>query len=123
MLAVIRALAEEGLVIHSTPGTYRWLDDNDVPVKRLNKISHGRPHAIDMIKNHQLALIINTPTQKGMNTDEGKLRATAVRFGVPMITTTTGAAAAVRAIGALRMGNWSVSALQDYYPEFDSTEV
>jgi len=118
MLAVVRALVEAGLVIYCTPGTHRWLEDNDVPVLRLNKISEGRPHAIDMVKNQQLALIINTPTQKGMNTDEGKLRATAVRFGVPMVTTTTGAAAVARAIAALQMGQWSVRCLQEYYPQY-----
>ena len=117
MLAVANSLAE-CFTIYTTPGTYDWLTENGVEAKRLNRIGEGRPHAIDMVKNNQLKLIINTPTRKGMNTDEGKLRATAVRFNVPMVTTTTGAAAAVRAIAALRSGTWSVKALQDYYPTY-----
>ncbi len=118
MLAVARALADEGLTIYSTPGTFDWLEQNNVPAKRLNKISAGRPHAVDMIKNGELQLILNTPTRKGQNTDEGKLRATAVRFNVPMITTTTGAAAVARAIAALHRGDWSVKTLQEYYPVY-----
>ncbi len=115
-LAIARGLVDAGLALYSTEGTYRWLQDHGVPATRLNKISEGRPHAIDRIKNQELALVINTPTKKGLASDEGKLRSTAVRFNVPMITTTTGAAAAVRAITAIRSGRWGVRALQDYYP-------
>ena len=59
-------------------------------------------------------MIINTPTRKGAGTDEGKLRATAVRFGVPMITTATGGVAAAHAMRAIKQGSWDVHALQDY---------
>jgi carbamoyl-phosphate synthase large subunit len=67
-----------------------------------------------MMADGQIQLIINTPTRTGRLTDEGKIRAAAIRLGVPIITTTTGAAAAVRAIKALRFGDWKVAALQDY---------
>ena len=113
-----RHLHAMGFAIYSTGGTARYLAEQGVPVERLSKISEGRPNAIDLIKNHELSLVLNTPTRKGMKTDEGKLRATAVRYNVPMITTTTGAAAAVRAIAALRAGAWGVKALQDYYPAY-----
>ena len=115
---VARRLNELGFVVYSTAGTFTYLTERGVKVQRVNKISEGRPNAIDMIKNNELSLIINTPTRKGMKTDEGKLRATAVRYNVAMITTTTGAAAAVRAITALRKGAWGVHALQDYYPVY-----
>jgi carbamoyl-phosphate synthase large subunit len=111
-------LVAMGLVIYCTGGTHSYLTEQGVGSKPLRKISEGRPNAIDMIKNHELALIINTPTRKGMKTDEGKLRATAVRYNVPMITTSTGAAAAVRAIEAIRAGTWGVRALQDYFPVY-----
>jgi carbamoyl-phosphate synthase large subunit len=120
ILDVARQLLRMGFALFTTGGTHRYLADHGVTTERLSKISEGRPHAIDMIKNHELALIINTPTRKGMKTDEGKLRATAVRYNVPMITTTTAAAAAVRAIAALRTGAWSVRAMQDYYPQYQT---
>ena len=66
--------------------------------------------------NGEIHLILNTPTRKGAQTDEGRIRATAVRNRVPMITTITGSKAAVQAIAALRAGSPSVSAIQDYFP-------
>jgi len=111
-----RQLVELGFTVFATRGTGQHLIDHGVEIKLLNKISEGRPHAVDMIKNKQLDLVINTPTRKGSGTDEGKLRATAVRFGVPMITTVTAARAAVAAIAALRQDRWGVKALQEYHP-------
>ncbi|MEX0654963.1 MAG: carbamoyl-phosphate synthase large subunit, partial [Phycisphaeraceae bacterium] len=117
ILPVAKKLVAMGFDVHTTGGTHRLLADQGIMTTRLQKISEGRPNAVDLIKNGELALIINTPTRKGLKTDEGKLRATAVRFNVPMITTVTGAAAAVQAIEALRAGQWQVRALQDYFPE------
>ena len=115
-----RQLLGMGMAAYSTGGTCDYLAEQGVKVQRLNKISEGRPNAIDMVKNRELALIINTPTRKGMKTDEGKLRATAVRYNVPMITTTTGAAATVRAIAALGRGAWGVKPLQEYFPDYNT---
>jgi carbamoyl-phosphate synthase large subunit len=66
------------------------------------------------MSNGQVSFIINTPTRTGWKTDEGRIRATAVRLNIPMLTTTTAAAAAVRAIQAMRQHGWSVAAMQDY---------
>ncbi len=115
ILPVARQLVELGFDLVCTRGTHAFLAEHGLTTQIINKISVGRPNAIDLIKNHELALIINTPTRKGIATDEGRLRATAVRFNVPMITTTTGAAAAVQAIAALRAGTWGVRALQEYH--------
>ncbi len=117
VLEAARSLVAMGFEVVATGGTHAFLEDRGVAVSPIRKITEGRPNAIDLIKNRELALIINTPTRKGAGSDEGKLRATAVRFAVPMITTTTGAAAAVRAISALKAGDWSVKALQDYFPQ------
>ena len=115
ILEVARNLVKMGFELLTTTGTYAYLNDHGVKTVRVKKISEGRPNCNDLIKDHSLALIINTPTQKGIQTDEGRLRAMAVRFDVPVITTTTAAAAAVQAIKALRQGTWQVRALQDYY--------
>jgi carbamoyl-phosphate synthase large subunit len=119
ILAPARQLVTLGFEVVTTRGTHAYLAEHGIATTMIRKIQEGgRPNAIDLMKNGELALIINTPTKKGAGTDEGKLRATAVRTGVPMITTTTGAAAAVQAIAALRNGNWGVAALQDYFPQF-----
>jgi carbamoyl-phosphate synthase large subunit len=114
---IARGLVAMGFEVYTTGGTHKHLAERGVETHRLYKISEGRPNAIDMIKNHELGLVINTPTRKGPATDEGKLRATAVRFNTPMITTLTAASCAVEAIAALREGAWTVSALQDYFPQ------
>ena len=113
---IVRQLVDMGFDVHTTGGTHDYLAENGVKTLKLKKISEGRPNAVDLIKNHELALVINTPTRKGVNTDEGKLRAVALRFEVPMITTLTAAAAAVKAIAGLRTDQWQVRALQDYLP-------
>ena len=115
IIGVARQLIAMGFEVLTTVGTHAYLAERDIPTTHIRKISEGRPNCVDLIKNRELALIINTPTRKGLNTDEGRLRAMAVRFNVPTVTTATGAAAAVRAIEALRAGTWSVKALQDYH--------
>ena len=114
MVDVVRRLLNLEFTVLSTSGTHDYLLQEGVTTELVKKIIEGRPNAIDLIKNGELTLIINTPVRKGIATDEGRLRATAVRFNVPMITTATGAAAAVRAIEALKAGQWGVRPLQEY---------
>jgi len=114
---IARRLVEMGFEVYTTGGTHTHLQERGVDTTRLHKISEGRPNAEDLIKNGEIGLIINTPTRKGPATDEGKLRATAIRFNTPMITTLTAATCAVDGIAALREGAWSVRALQDYFPQ------
>ncbi|MBI1367459.1 MAG: carbamoyl-phosphate synthase large subunit [Planctomycetes bacterium] len=120
VVEVAKQLLACGMHIYTTVGTHQWLSEHGVETELVKKISEGRPNALDLIKNDTIDLILNTPTRKGMNTDEGKLRAAAVRFNVPIITTTTGGAAAAQAITALRRGEWTVRALQDYYPVYQT---
>ena len=116
VVPIARELVACGFRLLTTGGTHAHLKEHGLETERINKISEGRPNAVDRIKNNELALIINTPTRKGIASDEGRIRATAVRFNVPMITTMTGASAAIQAIVALREGRWDVRAWQDYFP-------
>ncbi|MFO0834779.1 MAG: carbamoyl-phosphate synthase large subunit [Phycisphaerales bacterium] len=111
----IRRLARIGFAIHATGGTADLLEAASIPVNRLQKIAAGaRPNVLDLMSNGQIAMVINTPTRTGYQTDEGKIRATSVRLNIPLISTTAAADAAARAIEALRSGEWDVAALQDY---------
>jgi carbamoyl-phosphate synthase large subunit len=114
ILDVARSLVQCGFELVATEGTFKELQRNDVPATRLAKLSEGRPNIADYIKNGQVQLIINTPTKKGPQTDEGKIRSMAVLHKVPMITTLTGARAATSAIQALQKGDWGVRPLQEY---------
>jgi len=114
IVGVARSLLAMGFGVYSTGGTADALAAQSLRVNRLQKITDGaRPNVLDMLANDEIGLVINTPTRTGWATDEGRIRATAVRLGVPMITTATGAVAVTQAIEALRAGEWSVSALQD----------
>ena len=114
---VARSLASMGFQVMCSEGTYRTLQQFSVQCTLVPKIATGqRPNVLDLMANGQVQLVINTPTKKGGNTDEGRIRAQAVRANVPIITTIAGARAAVQAIQALRGGNWQVFAVQDYFP-------
>ncbi len=112
---IARRLVDLGYEVISTQGTHDFLKQHGITTTLIRKISEGRPNAVDLIKNGELAMIFNTPTRKGAGTDEGKLRATATRFGVPIVTTLTAATVAVQAMAALKAGRYGVRALQEYF--------
>ncbi|MBG83396.1 MAG: carbamoyl phosphate synthase large subunit [Phycisphaerae bacterium] len=117
-IEVARSLVSMGFTVCTTVGTRDMLLSHSVETDLIRKISEGvRPNILDLLANGEIDLIINTPTRTGSDTDEGRLRAMAVLNRVPMITTGTGALAAVSAISALRAGSWTVNALQDAFPE------
>ncbi|MHC4774317.1 MAG: carbamoyl-phosphate synthase large subunit [Planctomycetota bacterium] len=112
---IARSLVSMGFRVYTTQNTRDLLRSYSVDTLLLRKISEGaRPNIVDKLASGEIDLIINTPTRKGAHTDEGRIRAMAVGRRVPMITTVTGAKAAVQAIAALRAGAWSVAAVQDY---------
>ncbi|RMH11515.1 MAG: carbamoyl-phosphate synthase large subunit [Planctomycetota bacterium] len=112
---VARSLMAMGFTVFTTPGTGQALARHGMRANILQKIGAGaRPNVIDLLQDGRIALVINTPTRTGWQTDEGRIRAMTVRLGIPMLTTATAARAAVRAIEALRAGIWDVAALQDY---------
>jgi carbamoyl-phosphate synthase large subunit len=110
-----RKLVELGFHLLCSGGTGKYLAEHGVTNTILKKIIEGQPNITDYIKNKDVAMVVNTPTRKGLATDEGKIRASTVMHQIPTITTVTGAAAAVAAIAALKKGDWQVKALQDYY--------
>ena len=74
-----QGFADLGFTIYATSGTAAVLKAAGIPVKNLLKLAEGRPNVLDMIKNGELALIINTPSGKIAREDEVKIRSTAMR--------------------------------------------
>ena len=111
---VSRRLAALGFKLFSTSGTATHLIENGVEVQVLQKIGEGRPTAVDMIKNHQIAMVINTPGGMIPRKDENKIRAAAYAHSVCIMTTLTGAVAAVRGIEALQQKEIGVRPIQRY---------
>jgi carbamoyl-phosphate synthase large subunit len=101
-LPVARSLVELGFSLVATRGTARWLEGEGLPVERIFKVNEGRPHVVDRILEGQLDLVINTPLGEPSFYDERAIRVTALERRIPLITTLTGAAAAVEAIRTLR---------------------
>ena len=115
IVPIAKMFADAGFNLLATAGTYEALSRGGVDgVKRVTKLTEGRPNVIDMIKNGKVQLIINTPTKKGPATDEGKIRASSVLHKVPIVTTLTGAHAAAQAIVAIQKSGWDVKPLQEY---------
>ena len=83
------------------------------PVPR-RVIDEGRPNTVDMIKNGQIQLIINTPAGQIPRQDENKIRAAAYAHSVCIMTTLTGARAALQGIKALKQQQIGVKPIQGY---------
>lgn len=108
-------LHELGFNLLATPGTAVEIEKASIPVTRIKKIAEGSPNLIDYLKNEDVSLIMNTPSGKGARTDEGRIRAAAVQYGVPCITTIAAAIAAITAMEALREGDLTVQSLQERF--------
>jgi len=123
-LPLARELAALGFSLVATPGTADMLARNDIVVRRIHKITGGgRPNIIDLIKNGEVAMIINTPSGKAPRQDEVTMRSTAVAKGIPLITTLSGAQAALSGIAALKRRGLTVKALQDYGVHYHQPEL
>jgi carbamoyl-phosphate synthase large subunit len=109
-----RQLVALGFSIYSTSGTAKILTDNGVPVTRLAKIDEGRPTAVDMIKNGQIHMVINTPNGMIPRRDENQIRTVALAHSVCIMTTITGAYAALSGIKALQRSRVGVRPIQQY---------
>ena len=109
-----RRLEALGFAIYSTSGTAQVLTEHGVTVKRLSKINEGRPTAVDLIKNGQIQMVINTPAGMIPRRDENAIRAVAYAHNVCIMTTITGAQAAVKGIEALKEKPLGVKPIQQY---------
>ena len=110
-----RNLAAMGYEILATDGTFRTLRSNGVPAQRVNKVHEGRPHIVDMIKNREIDLVLNTPYGKQQRVDDSDIRAASVTAGIPCITTLAGISAIVSALFARKAGDYKVATLQEHH--------
>jgi carbamoyl-phosphate synthase large subunit len=113
LVPIARDLAALGFTLLATGGTAAALQAAGLQVAPIYKVNEGRPNAVDYVKNGQIAMIVNTPLGKASFFDEAAIRRAAIVYGVPILTTLSGAAAAVQAIRALRDDVWTVQSLQE----------
>jgi len=117
MVGVARRLVALGFELLATAGTARALAAAGIPVEPVKKLQEGHPNLIDHLIDGTVQLIFNTPRGKGARTDEGRIRAASVLYGVPCITTLPAAEACVRAMEGLRTEPMGVQPIQDRFPD------
>jgi len=92
---VARELSELGFILAATRGTAATIAAAGIPVVVVNKVTEGRPHIVDMIKNNEIAMIVNTVEEKrSAITDSRSIRTSALAARVTVYTTVEGARAA-----------------------------
>jgi carbamoyl-phosphate synthase large subunit len=110
---IARMLVEKQYEIVATGGTARFLKEAGFPCELVYKVNEGRPNTVDMIKNDQIQLIINTTEGKKAISDSFTMRREALQHRVTYYTTMAGARAACFALGELDAGD--VNCLQDLH--------
>ena len=112
---VARMFADLGFDLVATHGTANVLEQAGLQVGRVLKLLEGRPNVVDLLKNKEIQLVINTPSGANPRADEIKIRTTAVMTGTPIMTTLSGARAAALGIAALQRQGYGVKPLQAYH--------
>jgi carbamoyl-phosphate synthase large subunit len=115
VIEVARMLTELNFEVVSTRGTAEKLSENGIACTPVNKVYEGRPHIVDMIKNDEISLIINTTEGKQAIADSYTIRAAALRHKVSYTTTIAGAKATCMALKS--QSNNEVNRLQDLHKE------
>ena len=115
VIDLVKGFLEIGFEVYATSGTYRFLKERGIEIKHVLKVSEGRPNILDMIKNQEIDLIINTPTGRRERSDAYHIRRSAVQYKIPYTTTLRGGYAMLMAIKSYISsgGTLKVYALQD----------
>jgi carbamoyl-phosphate synthase large subunit len=113
-----RRLVEMGFALVATAGTARVLERQGMTVELVHKVlEHHRPNVVDLMKQGDIALVLNTPEDGRARKDSAAIRRAAVSLNVPYYLTVDGAQAAIAAIEALLKGEHSVRSLQEYHAD------
>ncbi len=108
--------ADLGFKLYATTGTHKVITAAGVACQQLHKLQEGRrPNILDMIKNGEISLILNTPDERQPGKDEVRIRSAAVSARVPIITTLRGARASANAVKSLQNNQLRVKPLQEYH--------
>ena len=111
-----RHLADRGFQIVATQGTAKVLERHGIAVEVVHKVAEGwRPNIVDLMKQGEIRLVINTPEDGRARKDSYLMRRTAVTQNIPYYTTMDGAEAALEAIEAQRSDPVEVRSLQAYH--------
>ena len=118
VVEIARDLHASGFTILATRGTAATVAAAGIPVTQVNKVTEGRPHIVDMIKNNEISLIVNTVDEKRKAINDSRsIRTSALAARVTMYTTVWGAEAA--AVGMKNRGELVVYPIQTLHAEIN----
>jgi carbamoyl-phosphate synthase large subunit len=116
VVEVARELVAMGFELVATRGTAAAIEAAGIKVKTVNKVTEGRPHIVDMIKNNDIALVINTVEERrNAIADSRAIRTSALLARVTTFTTIAGAEAAVE--GMKHMNHLDVISVQEMHAQ------
>jgi len=104
-----------GFELVATSGTAAYLQEKGIPVQRINKVKEGRPHCVDAIKSHEIAMVFNTTFGAQSVADSYSIRRSSLMYNVAYYTTVAGMIAAVDGILAMKRETLDVKPLQEYH--------
>ncbi|MDC3019107.1 carbamoyl-phosphate synthase large subunit [Gammaproteobacteria bacterium] len=108
-----KSLTNSGFKLVATRGTARDLENMGFKVKKINKVLEGRPHIVDLMKNKEISLVVNTTEGRESITDSASIRRTALDQKICSSTTIEGARAICKVIE--NQVDWRVKKLQDIH--------
>jgi carbamoyl-phosphate synthase large subunit len=115
-VAVAKALADMGFNIIATRGTAAAISEAGVTCEVVNKVTEGRPHVVDLIKNNQFCLVINTVEERrNAIADSRQIRTSALQARITTFTTISGAEAAVE--GMAYLDDYDVRSIQELHTD------
>ncbi len=112
---IVRKFLELGFDVIATRGTAEYLRGKGIEVQVVNKVTEGRPHIVDLIKNREISFVINTVSGTQAQRDSFSIRQSALQYRIPFTTTLSGANAVVLAAERLIKGKVSIRSIMDYH--------
>ena len=122
IVPVAESFHRMGFQILATSGTAAHLQRHGVKAEIVWKVSEGRPHVVDHIKNGDIQLVINTTVGRQSSRDAYHIRQGTLKYNVLYTTTVAGARALSEAVMAMQQENWGVTSLQEYHKKVLKTE-
>ena len=115
ILPVAGALRQLGFTIHATKNTFLFFESHGIESRRVFKLGEGKPDVVDLLKQRNLSLVINTPSGERSRSDGYSIRRTALELNIPTITNIHSCQAAIHGIAVLRQAPLGVRSLQEHH--------
>jgi carbamoyl-phosphate synthase large subunit len=114
---IAKELINLGFSIVATRGTYKAITDAGIEAELVLKISEGRPNIVDLIKNGDISLVINTSDNKASKDDAKIIRQEVLSANIPYFTTIAAVKASIESVKFLQQNKFNVKSIQEYLSE------